>query len=83
MGNTQESKNKPMEIPSKLQNKPTSEPDQNESQIVVENDNFTKIKQSLKYLQKNNFTSLTFVFLNNHRKTSMPFIFKLIGSNTK
>lgn len=29
---------------------------------LISNDNFSKIKQSLKYLHKNNFTSLTFVY---------------------
>jgi hypothetical protein len=34
---------------------------QDGSMLGLSNDNFSKIKQSLKYLYKNNFTSLTFV----------------------
>ena len=37
-------------------------PENKESNIISNNnDNFSKIKQSLKYLHKNNFISLTFV----------------------
>jgi hypothetical protein len=34
---------------------------QDSSMLGLNNDNFSRIKQSLKYLYKNNFTSLTFV----------------------
>lgn len=34
---------------------------QESSMLGLNNDNFSRIKQSLKYLYKNNFTSLTFV----------------------
>ena len=37
---------------------------QENSVMSLNNDNFSKIKQSLKYLYKNNFTSLTFVNFN-------------------
>jgi hypothetical protein len=46
--------------PSQNRNFPSLDYQEN-SVMSLNNDNFSKIKQSLKYLYKNNFTSLTFV----------------------